>query len=243
MELAEKLFGDALAHFSKAGKSMALIYFLGSYLHFITDHFRNTGDLPRLHRFHLEVIEEICGKRCHTHSTALNSFGLYYLNVEFDFEQAISLFHDAIEFSQPHQAPQVYMNLVNAYQRQKDFNSAMKFAKKGMKIAQEYKSNIVKSLKYNYDKMRRKPQRVLLLKQVDEFVKQEKDEMKKRPKLSKEARKMLKHMLLQRRCAHCGACTETLKACAKCKAAFYCSRDHQREHWRIHKTECGSNDN
>ena len=46
----------------------------------------------------------------------------------------------------------------------------------------------------------------------------------------------------KRSCAHCGA-TEPVRgdfqACSRCRRAFYCSREHQRAHWRAgHKAAC-----
>ena len=46
----------------------------------------------------------------------------------------------------------------------------------------------------------------------------------------------------KRSCAHCGA-TEPVRgdfqACGNCRRAFYCSREHQRAHWRAgHKAAC-----
>ena len=46
----------------------------------------------------------------------------------------------------------------------------------------------------------------------------------------------------KRSCAHCGA-TEAVRgdfqACSRCRCAFYCSREHQRAHWRGgHKAAC-----
>jgi hypothetical protein len=43
-------------------------------------------------------------------------------------------------------------------------------------------------------------------------------------------------------CAHCGAAEAVrgdFKACARCRGAYYCSREHQVAHWRpAHKAEC-----
>ncbi|CAO3565365.1 unnamed protein product [Mortierella alpina] len=46
------------------------------------------------------------------------------------------------------------------------------------------------------------------------------------------------------KCGHCDK-TETaaggkLKRCAKCKSAFYCSRDCQTSHWKVHKKACAA---
>jgi hypothetical protein len=38
-------------------------------------------------------------------------------------------------------------------------------------------------------------------------------------------------------CAICGA-TEELKKCSRCKRVCYCSKEHQKSHWKIHKTDC-----
>lgn len=32
--------------------------------------------------------------------------------------------------------------------------------------------------------------------------------------------------------------TKNLQACSRCKVALYCSRDHQRENWKLHKSWC-----
>ena len=38
-------------------------------------------------------------------------------------------------------------------------------------------------------------------------------------------------------CSLCGA-SENLLLCARCKATWYCSKQHQRCHWRDHKKQC-----
>lgn len=40
-------------------------------------------------------------------------------------------------------------------------------------------------------------------------------------------------------CAHCGQ-TYGLFRCSRCKAAFFCSKEHQRLAWPAHKERCGS---
>ncbi|KAE9103480.1 hypothetical protein PF010_g13724 [Phytophthora fragariae] len=40
-----------------------------------------------------------------------------------------------------------------------------------------------------------------------------------------------------RACPICGK-TESLKHCASCKRVSYCSREHQRQHWKVHRAEC-----
>jgi hypothetical protein len=38
-------------------------------------------------------------------------------------------------------------------------------------------------------------------------------------------------------CLVCG-CTVKLRTCSRCECARYCGKDHQREHWGIHKHDC-----
>ena len=38
-------------------------------------------------------------------------------------------------------------------------------------------------------------------------------------------------------CAVCGM-TEELKKCSRCRRVCYCSKEHQKSHWKIHKTVC-----
>jgi len=40
-----------------------------------------------------------------------------------------------------------------------------------------------------------------------------------------------------RKCAVCSSCDHLLR-CSRCKSVFYCSKEHQMEHWATHKTEC-----
>jgi len=44
-------------------------------------------------------------------------------------------------------------------------------------------------------------------------------------------------------CALCGKGSggETkLMRCSKCSVTYYCSREHQIAHWKVHKSECGA---
>ncbi|KAG6615238.1 Egl nine 1 [Phytophthora cinnamomi] len=38
-------------------------------------------------------------------------------------------------------------------------------------------------------------------------------------------------------CPVCGK-SESLKRCSSCKSVSYCSREHQRQHWKVHRAEC-----
>ncbi|CAH1266376.1 TDRD1 [Branchiostoma lanceolatum] len=37
-------------------------------------------------------------------------------------------------------------------------------------------------------------------------------------------------------CAQCGAAAE--QRCGRCLSVYYCSRDHQKEHWKAHRLDC-----
>ncbi len=41
-------------------------------------------------------------------------------------------------------------------------------------------------------------------------------------------------------CELCGA-LQNLKVCARCKGAWYCSKEHQKTHWKEHKRSCNNN--
>ncbi|XP_065073253.1 egl nine homolog 1 [Ochlerotatus camptorhynchus] len=43
----------------------------------------------------------------------------------------------------------------------------------------------------------------------------------------------------QHQCRICGI-SEGLRRCSRCQVAYYCSQDHQRTDWRLHKLECRS---
>ncbi len=32
---------------------------------------------------------------------------------------------------------------------------------------------------------------------------------------------------------------QNLKLCSRCKGTWYCSKEHQKQHWKVHKTSCG----
>lgn len=38
-------------------------------------------------------------------------------------------------------------------------------------------------------------------------------------------------------CAICGG-NEKLKACSACGLIYYCSVEHQKSHWKVHKGNC-----
>lgn len=44
-----------------------------------------------------------------------------------------------------------------------------------------------------------------------------------------------------RHCGFCGNQSDPLKLCGSCKSIRYCSVDHQKRHWRIHRTKCKKN--
>ena len=44
-------------------------------------------------------------------------------------------------------------------------------------------------------------------------------------------------------CLNCGAGLEQNLCCSKCKKAFYCNSECQRQHWKVHKHECNSINN
>lgn len=39
------------------------------------------------------------------------------------------------------------------------------------------------------------------------------------------------------RCAECGK-PERLLRCGQCKSAYYCCKEHQQMHWKVHKPDC-----
>ncbi|KFB44148.1 hypothetical protein ZHAS_00011985 [Anopheles sinensis] len=47
------------------------------------------------------------------------------------------------------------------------------------------------------------------------------------------------HRHFQHQCRICGV-TEGLRRCSRCQIAYYCSVDHQRIDWKVHKIECRS---
>ncbi|XP_058061438.1 egl nine homolog 1 [Anopheles bellator] len=47
------------------------------------------------------------------------------------------------------------------------------------------------------------------------------------------------HRHFQHQCRICGA-NEGLRRCSRCQIAYYCSVDHQRIDWKVHKVECRS---
>ncbi len=59
-----------------------------------------------------------------------------------------------------------------------------------------------------------------------------------------EKEKKMKGVKVIKKCAHkkCKRNSETsrreFKLCGKCKKLFYCSRRHQRNHWKDHKLDC-----
>jgi hypothetical protein len=44
--------------------------------------------------------------------------------------------------------------------------------------------------------------------------------------------------LLCRKCKKSDDASERFKQCSRCKVTYYCGRDCQKDHWRIHKKEC-----
>lgn len=50
---------------------------------------------------------------------------------------------------------------------------------------------------------------------------------------------LIRHPHVQSACGLCGKTGGELSACGKCKVRFYCSRECQKEDWKVHKRACG----
>ena len=48
--------------------------------------------------------------------------------------------------------------------------------------------------------------------------------------------------VLRQTCSHNGCNKSATKSCAKCRSVFYCSRDCQKNHFKIHKRDCNKLD-
>ena len=47
----------------------------------------------------------------------------------------------------------------------------------------------------------------------------------------------MEDLLTPNECVVCGA-TEKLLRCSGCQEEYYCGRDHQKEHWKVHRSTC-----
>lgn len=54
------------------------------------------------------------------------------------------------------------------------------------------------------------------------------------------AQKCLKCGAGMEKCAHCSKPVSRANCCSKCHCTYYCNRDCQRIHWKVHKLECQS---
>merc|ERR1712190_148344 len=44
---------------------------------------------------------------------------------------------------------------------------------------------------------------------------------------------------MEKRCAYCAVIVDKPSICSKCRKTYYCGRACQRNHWKVHKHECG----
>merc|ERR1719235_1698365 len=45
--------------------------------------------------------------------------------------------------------------------------------------------------------------------------------------------------LAEKCCAYCLSAVSKPSTCSQCRSAYYCGRTCQRNHWKVHKHECG----
>jgi tetratricopeptide (TPR) repeat protein len=243
-EKANFYYTKALQFFSSSysEKSMDLIHFCGSYLEFIQRKFSNVRSILKMHQFHLKTIEEICGKESQHYATALNCVGNYYLHYKHDFEYALELFLDANDLTPNSvQKVQLMLNLVNTYERKKDLKNALKYAKIGLKLAKQYlpmNHELKKGLLEEYKALKSPKECRLMLSYMDKIIEQDKLESKNLPKLNKLQEKLIRFLVIDRRCGFCAAVNVNLKACLGCENIYYCCEKHQKRHWTKHKKKC-----
>eukprot|EP01084_Bolivina_argentea_P266790 452668_1 len=48
----------------------------------------------------------------------------------------------------------------------------------------------------------------------------------------------LKNIAAAKQCSYCNSKKNNLLKCSKCQKAYYCSKKHQKLHWKIHKKDC-----
>lgn len=56
-----------------------------------------------------------------------------------------------------------------------------------------------------------------------------------------EPTQLLPALPAQLKCGFCGVVEDDahkLQVCSRCKQMAYCSREHQRSHWQVHKPDC-----
>mmetsp|Transcript_2515 Transcript_2515/g.5026 ORF Transcript_2515/g.5026 Transcript_2515/m.5026 type:complete len:760 (-) Transcript_2515:118-2397(-) len=58
-------------------------------------------------------------------------------------------------------------------------------------------------------------------------------------RVSREPPQELPGMDEDKSCAYCGVEVDKPSACSKCRKTYYCGRTCQRNHWKVHKHECG----
>ena len=238
-EMKSTYYAKSLKYYSsQIPKTREWIYFWNDYLLFMEGCFNNITKATEMHHSLLEKCEEICGKESCEYAHVLASTGRHYAICKGDVDSAIDFYLKATQFVPEYKwKAGFFFEVVQMYLGYKqDLKNGYKFSKIGLKFVKD--DCLREGFKNIIDGCQCPKESKVMLKEFVEWVKDRTLNLQKRIKCNKMQNKLIRYVIMDRRCRFCNEINVHLRACLGCEIVYYCNKEHQNCDWQNHKKEC-----